>query len=497
MSLPNASLKIAIALLLIAAAALTGALGARHVESGITGPLAIAVDGDRVAVAAPGMLYRLDAAGHLQARIDSVIAPDARDAGLYWLGGDLLASPAVDGGTLLRCDDETCAPFSKDPYAPTGPVQSAAATPGRLWLAETDADRVHRFFEDGRRIDMPLSNLERPGSLWQDDVALYVANTDAGKLQRFDLHKRGVGAATDIAAFQAQDDTFDPPVLPLRLLPDGSGGFHVLLTNQSRTRGALASVSANGDIQQKNIPALINPISFAVSGDDFLIVDEDRMQVLRVSNVNPDAAATVFGDDDFNTALSAQHEKQALLRTLIPMLLVVATLLAAAGSWSLLRHFLHEETEPALAVKTSPDGIAWLPPDTQLIPRRLGRTLLMAAPWALFPALLAGFYHHAGAGKLWFFIVLLLATVPVWINALRSRIPDQLKIGLRDKQMVIEHATWGLREYWLTQINWNEKELQPEKDIVLPLQRNGVALFHLPTLRESLFPRLQVSRRKD
>lgn len=494
MSSPHASLKLPVVLLLAAGAALAGALVARDVERGITGPLAIAADGDRVAVAAPGMLYRLDGSGHLQAADDSVIAIDARDAGLAWLGSDLLVSPAANGASLLRCDDKDCAPFSQDPYAPTGPVQVAAASPGKLWLAETDADRAHRFFEDGRRIDMPLSDLQRPGALWQDDSGLYVANTNSGELQRYELHKRGVARPDTIATFRASAGEFDPPVLPLRMLPATDGGFHVLLTNQARSRGALVAVSMDGEVTREQASTLVNPVSLAASDDDLLVVDEDRMQVLRI---NTDGDATVFGDDEFNAAISARQGQRALLRLLVPVLLLAATLLATVGGWLLLQRLLSEVDEPAQPVNTGADGIAWLVPDAKLAPRRALRAAVTLLPLAIFPALLAAHYHYAWAGQLWAVAVLVLATVPAWLAAARARIPDQLRIGLRDKQLVIEHAEYGLREYWLTQVDWSERELKPENGVLLPLQRDGIALFHLPTLRESLFPRLQPARRKD
>ena len=60
---------------------------------------------------------------------------------LHPLGDDLLASPGRNG-MLLRCSGNSCAPFSHDPYAPSGPVQVATAAPDRIWLLETDADRA-------------------------------------------------------------------------------------------------------------------------------------------------------------------------------------------------------------------------------------------------------------------------------------------------------------------------------------------------------------------
>jgi len=485
--------KISVALLVLAVALLGAALAARHIEQKITGPLAVAVQGDDVVVAAPGKLYRLDGNGRLQRTDDHVIAADARDAGLYWLGTELLVGPGVDG-RFLRCTNDSCVPFSSDPYAPTGPVQVAAATPGKLWLAQTDADRVHRFFETGRRVDMPLSDLQRPGALWQQDEYLYVANTGAGQLERYELHKRGIATPDVIARFPDPASEDDPVDQPRRMLAGGDGSFRVLLANGEQTRGALALVSANGSVQRLALPELANPVSFAVQGDDLLVVDEDRMQVLRIADGN---RVTVFGDDAFNAAIGAQHGTQSTLRALFPLLAILAAVLAVVGGSTLARRLLHEEQEPALPVTAGADGVAWLPFDTAMLPRRLVRAALQALPLALFPALLAGLFNHAGAGVAWFAVVTVAAIVPVLLASSKVKVPDELRIGLRGKLLVIEHAQHGAREYPLVQVAWNERQLLPEPGVTLPLERDGIALFHRPTLAASLFPQLNPGKRSD
>lgn len=484
------SLKLPVILLALAAAALAGALTAQNTEQKIVGPLAIAVHGAQVVVAAPGVLYRLDTAGTLQGRDDGAIAADAHDAGLAWLGEDLLLSPGADG-KFMRCSGASCAPFSDNAYAPTGPVQVAAATPGRLWLLETDVDRAHRFHEDGRRIDTPLTDLRSPGDLWQNGNDLYVANTGAGQFERYELHKRGIADPAIVARFPDAAEARDPVDRPLRLLPGGDGSFRVLLSNRTRTRGALAQVSAAGAVERLGIPALVNPVSFAVAGADLLLVDEDRMQVLRLA---ADGRVTVFGDASFNAALGAQHGVQETLRLAYPLLAILATVLAVLGGSLLLRGLLWRESEPARPVTPGGDGIAWLPNDRSMLPRRALRALLHALPLALFPALLAARFGMETLGLCGGIAVLVLATVPALVRAARAQVPDQLRIGLRGKQLVIEHAQYGAREYWLTQIAWNEQELRPEPEVVLPLQRDGVALFHLPTLRAALFPLLAAGK---
>lgn len=483
--------KISVALLVLAVALLGAALAARHIEQKITGPLAVAVQGDDVVVAAPGKLYRLDGNGRLQRTDDHVIAADARDAGLYWLGGDLLASPGVDG-KFLRCTDGNCVPFSTDPYAPTGPVQVAAATPGKLWLAQTDADRVHRFFESGRRVDMPLSDLQRPGALWQQDEFLYVANTGAGQLERYELHKRGIDTPDVVARFPDPASEDDPVDLPRRMLAGDDGSLRVLLTNGDRSRGALAGVAANGSVQRLALPELANPVSFAELGDDLLVVDEDRMQVLRIDGSN---RVTIFGDEAFNAAISAQHGMQSTLRALFPLLAILAAVLAVIGGSWLVRHLLREDGEPALPVAAGADGVAWLPFDAALLQRRVMRAALQGLPLALFPALLAGLFNQAAAGVGWFAVVTVAAIVPVLLRASKVKVPDELRIGLRGKLLVIEHAQHGAREYPLVQVAWNERQLLPEPGVTLPLERDGIALFHRPTLEASLFPQLNPGKR--
>lgn len=483
--------KIPVALLALAVIALGAALAARHAEQQITGPLAVTVQGDDVVVAAPGKLYRLDAHGRLQRTDDNIVDANARDAGLAWMGADLLVSPGVDG-KLLRCNDGNCTPFSTDPYAPTGPVQVAVATPGKLWLAQTDADRVHRFFESGRRVDMPLSDLQRPGALWQQDEYLYIANTGAGQLERYELHKRGIATPDVVARFPDPANEDDPVDLPRRMLASGDGSFRVLLANRDRTRGALAEVAANGSVQRLALPELANPVSFAELGDDLLVVDEDRMQVLRIAGDN---RVTVFGDEAFNETIRAQHGLQSTLRALFPLLAILAALLAVVGGSWLVRNLLREDDEPALPVAAGADGVAWLPFDSALLQRRVTRAALQGLPLALFPALLAGLFNQAGAGVAWFAVVTVVAIVPVLIKASKVKVPDDLRIGLRGKLLVIEHAQHGAREYSLVQVGWNERQLLPEPGVTLPLERDGLALFHRPTLEASLFPQLNPGKR--
>lgn len=491
MSPDTPSLARPAALIVVAALLVAAGLFARDTAQRITGPLAVAVRGDAVTVAAPGVLYRLDAAGKLLGTDRDLLDPAARDAGLAWIGDALLVSPGR-GGKLLRCVDNACAPFSGDPYAPTGPVQAAPSIPGRLWLAETDADRAHRFYEDGRRIDMPLSDLQRPGSLWEQDDQLYVCNTGAGKFERHELHKRGIAEAEVVAQFPAAVDDEDPANRPLRLLARADGGFRLALTNAGRTHGRLVDVGADGSVRDVDVAGLVSPVSLAMLGDATLVVDEDRMQVLAV---DASGKAAAFGDRDFRAAISARAQERDILRLVFPACAVLATLLAALGGSWLLQRLAQRRSDPPLPVAAGPDGIAWLPTLASLAPRRALQQAVVALPLALVPAIAAGMAGIAMAGMAWAVAVLAAAAVPALLAGNRGAPPAGLRIGLHGKALVIGEAERGMREYRLAMVAWDANQLQPEPGTSIALARDGIDFFHRPTLDASLFPLLDPARR--
>lgn len=475
---PAIALAVSIPLLL-------GGLYAGNTARSITGPLAIAVGDGQVAIAAPGLLYRLDHDGSLLGVEDDVIAPDARDAGLLWLQDALLASPGTDGGGLLRCSTDGCSPFSADPYAPTGPVQ-AHADGGIIWLAETDADRLHRFRLDGKRIDMPLSDLSQPGSVLREDDAVLVCNTGSARLDSHRIHKTGLDAAEQRAKFPS-DDTKDPVSRPLRLLADNSGGYRVLLTNAARSRGMLARISSDLEVNPVDLPMLSNPVSMAWLGNDLLVVDEDLMQVVRIG---VDGEATLFGDEEFNVRLAAERTTREALRLLSPVLMMACAFTAAiGGSWLLLAVF-RRRGDPARDVGPGADGIAWLPTETELGGERTTRNLMVALPTAIFPAAAIAWLWGPLAAAGWSVVVLAAAVIPAQLAASRARDPRGTRIGFRGRILVVADTERGMREYPLAQVRWNEHQLQPTSKDIVNFSQNGVPVFHPPTLSACLLPKL-------
>lgn len=464
---------------------LLGALYAGDAAQSITGPLAIAVGDEQVAVAAPGLLYRLDLDGGLLDVDEETIAPDARDAGLLWLRDSLLASPGADSGTLLHCTTDGCAPFSADPYAPTGPVQ-AHVDGGILWLAETEADRLHRFRLDGKRIDMPLSDLSRPGSVLRDGDSVLVCNTGDARLDSHRIHKTGLDFGEQKVKFPP-DEAKDPVNRPLRMLADHQGGYRVLLTNAARSRGMLARISGDLEVHAVDLPSLSNPVSMAWLGKDLLVVDEDLMQIVRI---DADGGATVFGDEDFNARLAAQRSTREILRLLSPVLLLLCALSAGiGGSWLLLEVF-RRRGDPARDVGARADGIAWMPTESELAGERTKRNLLTTLPMATLPALAIAWLGLPLAAAGWTAAVLAAAAIPAQRAATRARDPRGTRIGLRGKMLVIADTERGIREYPLAQVRWNGQRLQPAPGEIVSLAQNGVPVFHPPTLTACLLPKL-------
>ncbi|MFZ5723091.1 MAG: hypothetical protein ACOY33_05460 [Pseudomonadota bacterium] len=483
-----------LALLLLAVLAWGGAHLVRELASRQTGPLAVAAGDDAVFVLAPGVLYRLDTDGRLQETLTGLVAADARDGGLAWIGDALLVSPGTDGA-LLRCPaaGSACEPFSDDPYTPTGPVQASLAADGRLWLLETAADRAHRFFPDGRRIDMPLSNLRTPGAILQQGEWLHICNAGAGTFEHRRMHRRGVGEPEEPFSRFAAVPEHDPVNRPLRMLPRDDGSFRLILTNAARTQGRLADVDAEGNVRPLTIDDLVNPVSLAALDDDTLVVDEDRMQVLRI-----DAAgqATSFGDAAFRAALDTGTGLRDALRLADPLLLVLATLLAAGGGSWLLQQLLARPEDPALTVAPGPDGIAWLPAANVRAAQHLATHAVIALPLALVPVLLAAHFRQTVAGLLWAVLVIVVAVV-------RGRQTtdaggrSETRIGLRGPVLIVADPEHGMNEYRLSQVRWNESELQPTDKLRIPLVRDGHELFHRPTLENTLFPQLDPRQKSD
>lgn len=478
-----------VALLFLAALLLAAAEFARDAERKIVGPLAVATHGDQVVVAAPGVLYRLDMNGTLRGTDKDVLDPSARDAGLAWLGDDLLASPGRDGA-LLRCSGNTCAPFTNDPYAPHGPVQVAMAAPDRIWLLETDADRAQRFFIDGRRIDMPLSDLDHPGALWQQDDLLYVCDTGKNALERHPLFKRGIAGPETVAHFPAAADDPDPATRPLRLLPH-NGTLRVVLTNGARTQGRIADVGLDGSVRMLATPGIVSPVSLAESGDAVLVVDEDRMQVLKMDDLGH---ATPFGDAAFRAAIAAQVWKRDALRIAFPVLAVLVTLLLAIGGTWLAVRLLGAPGDPARPVAPGADGIAWFPHAAVNAPHAAIHRALAAAPAALVAAGAAGMLGHGTIAVAVALLVPLVAVLPVLLAG--ARLPRSgARIGLHGKLLVIADPERGMNEYRVAQVAWNARMLQPDGGTAIPFAHDGVDCFHRPTLEASLFPALDPARR--
>lgn len=482
-------LRVPVLLLVIALPALIAALYLRGAASTIVGPLAVAADRERVAVLAPGTLYLLDTAGTLGERLDGVIASETRDAGAGWVDGVLLAGPGVDG-ELLRCDRDGCRPFSDDPYTPTGPVQVMQAD-GVVWLAETEADRIHRFRADGKRIDMPLSDLSQPGCMLREGESLLVCNTGSGLLGRHAVHRRGVDYGEDFVRFTVGegDDAIDRP---LRLVAADGGGYVALYTDGRRERGILADVTADGQVTPRDLASLANPVSLARLGDDLLVVDEDLMQVVRIA---ADGSATLFGDESFNAQLSAQRGTRDALRLAWPLLLAVAVLCAAGGGSWLLWLLAARRPDAAREVKPGPDGVAWLPTGADLARTRVTARLVVAAPAIIVPAIAATWLGMTVAGLAWAIVVAVAAALPVQLAAMREQPAQGLRIGLKGRVLVVTDAERGMREFPLAQVAWNGQRLQPRPDLDIPLAREGLPLFHRPTLDASLFPALDPARR--
>ncbi len=483
-------MMITVAVLLLITAGLI-----RNAADDITGPLAIAVhdnsvtDNSVIVVAAPGQLYYLNGTGALQYRDDATLAPAARDAGLAFIGDTLLVSPGIDGA-LQRCTNNKCTPFSADPYAPTSPVQIGPAGT-QVWLSETGSDRLYRFRHDGRRIDVPLSDLAQPGTAWQQDDQLLVCNTGGKELLRYTLHKRGI-SEPDVFATWSSGDENTPIDRPLRLLALDHGKFQVLFTNATRSHGLIANVDANGSVQPLDVPGLVNPVALDALGSDTLVVDEDRMQILRIT---ADGKSTVFGDAAFTTQLAAKQPLRDRMRMTWPLLLILAALAFGIGiAWLLHRLLMQRPDTAPLPVPKDNNGIAWLPPVSDQAPSRMRRQLLIAAPAALAPVIammLFGLFEFTLAGII--LAVVIFAVAAVWslhTEARREQRPGNLRIGLHDAQLVVADTERGLREYPLQKVLWDEQQLQPEPLTTVPLTRDGIDLFHRPTLTAVLFPRL-------
>lgn len=484
------AIVIAVAVPLLIAAGLL-----RNAAGDITGPLAIAVhdnhvtDNSVIVVAAPGQLYYLNGAGALQYRDDATLAPAARDAGLAFVGDTLLVSPGIDG-TLQRCTNNKCISFSADPYAPTSSVQ-IGPTDLHVWLSETASDRLYRFHHDGRRLDVPLSDLSQPGTALQQDDQLLVCNTGGKKLLLYRLHKRGI-SEPDVFATWSSGDKGMPIDRPLRLLALDNGNFLALFTNAARSRGVIARVDDRGTVQPLDVPGLVNPVALDALGSDVLVVDEDRMQILRIT---ANGNATVFGDAAFITQLTAQQSLRDGLRITWPLLLLLAALAFGTGGTWLLHQLLMQRPDTApLPVPKDSSGIAWLPTASELAPSRMRRQLLIATPTALAPILammLFGLFEFILAGII--FAVVIFAPAAAWslrAEARREQRPGNLRIGLHDAQLVVADAERGLREYPLQKVLWDEQKLQPEPQTIILLTSNGIDLFHRPTLTAVLFPRL-------
>jgi hypothetical protein len=469
---------------------MAGAWYARHAADAIHGPLAIAASASEVAVAAPGVIYRLDANGQLQSSDSETLAADATDAGLALVGQTLLASPGIDGG-LLRCTGGDCQPFSGDDWAPSGPVQ-IHFDGAQFWFSETDSDRIQRYDTSGKRIDMPLSDLNAPGSLHVSEDKLYVANSGEGKIQRYQLHKRGIDEAETFATFRSGRD--DHPVfMPRRLLALPDGGFKAIFSDARRQNAVLVDIDRYGVVTPAAIEGLVNPVDFAWQGDALLILDEGLMQVLRL---DAEGEISVFGNAEFQEQLADGERLRYVLRSLAPTLFWLGIVsLSFGGAW-LLRLLTHREVDPALDVKPDVNGILWLPAECDLAPRRIPRYLLVAAPLALAPA--SAVYLTTPWPPLamgWAAVVLSIAVLIPMLAAARASLPKGERIGIRDRQLIVTHPERGMREFPLPRVEWNEVLLRPQSGLEIPLARRGKPLYHMPTIEAELLPRLNLMRK--
>ncbi len=488
-SLKNALLKPAL-LIVLALPLLAAGLFLRHHAGSIVGPLAIAVDeaGTRVAVARSGKVYHLDADGASRSVDEDLLDPEARHAGLAFVGNELFASPDPDGD-LLRCTDTACSLFSDDEYAPRGAVHVFAEA-NRLWFSETDTERVQRYFPDGRRIDMPVSDLTRPGSLWLEGDQLYVANAGSNEIRRYRMHKRGIDEPEAFATF-SDGDEHAPVNQPCCFVRDGDG-FIAAFNDAAGRQGTLVRIDASGAVEPLAVAGLENPVALARLGDAVLVVDEERMQVLKVT---ADGTASVFGDEAFRTVLGDGASLRASLRMAGPALAVLAALLAALGGSWLLQRVGQRRPDPALVLHADTEGIRWLPRESDRAGVHLPWALVVSTPLALLPALAAGWLGQAGIAALWALLVLGIAAARPLIVASRARLPNDLRVGTRNRHLVVADTDKGLREFPLPQVQWDETELRPEPDLSIPLVRNGQALFHAPTLAAALLPQLAPAQR--
>lgn len=468
---------------------LAGAWYARQMASDIVGPLAIAAGDPGVAVLAPGVLYRLDHTGKLQSVDTETVADGIRDGGLAVVGDTLLVSPGVDDD-LLRCTAEGCAPFSDDNYAPTGPVQTYFDGI-HFWFSETDADRIQRYDSEGKRIDMPVSDLASPGSLWLTEDQLFVADTGGRKIVRYRVHKRGIAEPETFATF-SDDDAEDPVDAPTRFLPVDDG-FRAIFSNAGRDHGVLVAIDNAGDAAPVDVEGLVNPVGVAQSGDALLVLDEETMQVFRQE---ADGSSSVFGDDDFRAQLAEGQSLRHGLRLAVPVLFALGVLaIAIGGSW-LLKLLTYKESDPALAVAPDSDGIIWLPAECDLAPKRIPRFLIIAAPAALVPATaLLLTTPYAGIAVAWVVLCTIAALFVPVTSAMRANLPKGERIGVRDRQLIVTHPEHGMREFPLPKVEWNEYLLRPEPGLDIALQRNGVTLYHASTVEDVLLPRLNLMRK--
>lgn len=458
----------------------------------IRGPLAIAANDREVAVLASGILYRLDHDGALLATDVDNVADDIRDGGVAYVGGELLVSPGVDG-ELLHCVDDECKAFTNDNYAPVGPVQSWFDGT-YFWFSETEADRIQRYTPDGVRVDMPVSDLAAPGTVWRDGETLVVADSGNHKISRYQLHKRGIGEPEAFAQF-TQGPAENPVNAPTRFLPQADGSLLAIFSNATRDQGALVAVSADGDSEPVLIDGLSNPIGIAALGDARLILDEGSMQVFRQT---ADGNVDLFGDDDFRAQLAEQEALRSGLRVAVPVLFVLAVLMVALGGTWLLQRLTWRPLDPALNVSPDGAGIIWLPAECDLAPTRIPRYLLVAAPLALAPVLAIAFTTTLGAvASLWSLLCFAVAAAIPGMAAMRARLPKGERIGVRDRHLIVTHPERGMREFALPKVEWNEFMLRPEPGMDIPLLRDGVPLYHQSSLEELLLPRLNLMRKLE
>lgn len=484
--------RIPLIVMLLAVCLLAGAWYAKKTAAGIVGPLAIAASDNAVAVLAPGTLYRLDAEGALQSVDTETVASGIRDGGLYWAGETLLVSPGSDD-ELLRCSADGCAPFSDDNWAPQGAVQTHFDG-NWFWFSETAADRVQRYNTDGKRIDMPVSDLSSPGSLWVQDDVLFVANAGERKIVSYKLHKRGIDEAETFAIW-SEGPRSNPIDVPRRFLPDRTGGFKAIFANARGTVGRVVDIDADGEVTPVELEDLVHPVSLAWLGDALLVLDEENMQVLRVA---ADGSTSVFGDEDFQAQLAEPKSLRYWLRMLTPVLLALGVLGLGAGCSWLLHVLTWRPIDPALDVKPDSEGILWLPAECDLAPRRMPRYVLVALPIALLPsaALLAETPWLLPAVA-WAALFLGAAILLPLIAASRANLPKGERIGLRDRQLIVTHPEHGRREFALPRVEWNETLLRPEAGLDIPLVRGRVALYHASTVENVLLPRLNLMRKLE